>query len=130
MLTTALAVSGLVYIWAATRGLRAVVYVLKPGTMALILALAALLLVVSALFYRQIARGIQKRGKRNLLGPVPPGLRRCWRLALFYLGRLFGLESVCLSPSGASSARNGHLLCGPVLLRIIPVVCRQTGRVV
>lgn len=42
MLATAIAMSGLVYIWAATRGLKAVVYVLKPGTMALIIAFAAL----------------------------------------------------------------------------------------
>lgn len=33
-------VSGLVYIWAATRRFRPLVYVLKPGTMALIIALA------------------------------------------------------------------------------------------
>jgi uncharacterized membrane protein YhhN len=41
MLSVAIGVSGLVYLWAATKGWRKVVYLLKPGTMLLIIALAA-----------------------------------------------------------------------------------------
>lgn len=40
MLSAAIAVAGLTYIWAANHGLRPLVYVLKPGTMLLIIALA------------------------------------------------------------------------------------------
>ncbi|HYF76445.1 MAG TPA: lysoplasmalogenase [Symbiobacteriaceae bacterium] len=40
MLSVAIGVSGLVYLWAATKGWRKVVYLLKPGTMLLIIALA------------------------------------------------------------------------------------------
>ena len=40
MLVLAILVSGLVYLWAVTAGVRPLVYVLKPGTMALIIALA------------------------------------------------------------------------------------------
>lgn len=40
MLSVAIGVSGLVYLWAATKGWRTVLYVLKPGTMLLIILLA------------------------------------------------------------------------------------------
>lgn len=40
MLSVAIGVSGLVYLWAATKGWRTVLYILKPGTMLLIIALA------------------------------------------------------------------------------------------
>lgn len=40
MLSVAIGVSGLVYLWAATKGWRTVLYLLKPGTMLLIIALA------------------------------------------------------------------------------------------
>lgn len=41
MLTALILVSGVVYLWAATRQIRSLVYLLKPGTMLLIIALAA-----------------------------------------------------------------------------------------
>jgi len=42
MLTVAILVSGLVYMWSATRGVRPLLYLAKPGTMALIIFFAAL----------------------------------------------------------------------------------------
>ncbi|MDF2628252.1 MAG: hypothetical protein K0R39_2083 [Symbiobacteriaceae bacterium] len=42
MLSVAIGVSGLVYLWAATKGWRTVLYILKPGTMFLIIALAVI----------------------------------------------------------------------------------------
>jgi uncharacterized membrane protein YhhN len=134
MLNGAIGLSSLVYLYAAQRGLRGVVYVLKPGTMALIIALAWLRLgagpasvygwaVLAALLVSVV-------GDVALMLPderwFPVGLGAFLLAHVAYIGGLWsgsaGVQAWHLAP-----ALGMALWCGWFLRRLVPAL-REKGK--